>query len=170
VFVTAGHFHSCLICADKARSYLSEALYVTKFNRFFNFRHWKVQNFEILNLFNRNWNFAVIFRKYWEQNWKSTKYFAISWKPRVIRLKFCEMSLVLWNLVYYCKIMQFLVKFCKSLKDFRKILLKWLEKQSTICLNFINFHSYTEKWLKDGQLLSITLTKVHGIPRRFSRS
>ncbi len=81
---------------------------------FLNFRHRKVRNFEILNLFKRNWNFAVIFQKYWKQNQKSTKYFIISWKPRVIQLKFHEMSLVLQNLINYCKIMQFFVKFCKS--------------------------------------------------------
>ncbi len=85
-------------------------------------------------------------------------------------MKFHEMSLVSWNLVNYCKITQFLVKFCKSLKDFRKILLKWLGKTVKYCINFIKFHSCTEKWLKVGQLSSITLTKVHAIPRRFSMS
>ena len=118
----------------------------------------------------RNWNFAVIFWKYRKQNRKSTKYFETSWKPRVIPLKFCEMSLVSWNLINYCKISQFLVKFCKSLKDFRKILLKWLGKTVKYCLNFINFHSCTEKWPKVCQLLSITLTKLYGILQRFSQS
>jgi hypothetical protein len=42
------------------------------------FCHRQVWNFEILNLFERNWNFAVIFQKYRKQNQKSTKYFAIS--------------------------------------------------------------------------------------------
>ncbi len=137
---------------------------------FINFCHWKVRNFEILNQFVRNQNFAVIFRKYRKQNWKSSKYFKTSWKPKVIPLKFHEMSLVLWNLINYCKIMHFLIKFCKSLKNFKKILLKWLGKIFKYCLNFINFCSRTEKWPKVGQLLSITLTKVYGIPRRFSWS
>jgi hypothetical protein len=136
---------------------------------FFIFRHRKVQNFEISKLFERSWNFAVIFGKYLRQNQKSTKYFKISPKPRVIPLKFHEMSFVSWNLINYCKITQFLIKFCKSLKDFRKILLKWLGKTVKYCLNFVNFHSCTEKWPKFGQLLSITLTKVVGIPRRFYR-
>ncbi len=69
---------------------------------FFNFGHRQVRNFEILNQFERNQNFAVIFRKYRKQNWKSTKYYAISWKSSVIPLKFREMSLVLWNLINYC--------------------------------------------------------------------
>ncbi len=85
----------------------------------------------------------------------------------VIPLKFCEMSLDSWNLINYCKITQFLIKFCKSLKDFRKILLIWLGKTVKYFLNFINFHSCAEKWPKVGQLSSITLTKVYGIPRRF---
>ncbi len=72
---------------------------------FFNFRHWKVQNFEILNLFERNQNFAAIFWKYRKLNWKSTKYLAISWTSSVKPLKFCEMSLVLWNLINYCSLM-----------------------------------------------------------------
>jgi hypothetical protein len=69
------------------------------------------------------------------------------------------MSLVSLNIINYCKISQFLVKFCKSPKDLRKILLKWLG----IC-------SYTEKWLKVGQLSSKTLTKVYGIPQWFYHS
>ncbi len=69
---------------------------------FFNFRHWKVRNFQISNLFKRNWNFAVIFWEYWKWNWKSPKYFPISQKASVITLKFCEMSLFLWNFVNYC--------------------------------------------------------------------
>ena len=109
---------------------------------FFNFRHRKVRNFEILNLFERSWTFAVIFWKYWKWNQKSTKYFKISQKPRV-PLKFQEMLLVLWNFINYCKITQFLIKFCKSLKDFRKILLKWLGKTVKYCLNFVNFCSCT---------------------------
>jgi hypothetical protein len=134
---------------------------------FFKFGHLKVRNFEILNLFERNRNFAVIFQKFLKQNRKSTNYFETSWKPRVIPLKFYEMSLVLWNLVIYCKITQFVVKFCKSLKDFRKILFKWLGKTVKYCHDFVNFRSCTEKWPKVGQLLSITLMKVHGIPQRF---
>jgi hypothetical protein len=48
---------------------------------FFNFRHSKVQNFQISNLFERNWNFAVIFWKYRKRNRKSTKSYTtkISW-------------------------------------------------------------------------------------------
>ncbi len=110
---------------------------------FTDFHHQKVCNFEILKLFERSQNFAVIFCKYLKRNWKFTKYFKISQKPWVIPLKFHEMSLVLWNLVNFCKIMQFLIKFYKSLKDFRKILLKWLGKTVKYCLNFVNFHSCT---------------------------
>ncbi len=137
---------------------------------FFNFCHWKVWNFEILSLLERNRNFAVIFQKYQKRNRKSTKYFKTSQKPRVISLKFHEISLVSWNVVNYCKITQFLVKFCKSLKDLRKILLNCLGKTVKYCLNFINFHSCTEKWPKVGQLSFITLMQVNSIPWRFSWS
>ncbi len=89
-------------------------------------------------------------------------------RPSVIPLKFCGISLVSRNFLNYCKILQFLIKFCKSLKDLRKILLKWLGKTVKYCFNFINFHSCTEKWMKVGQLLSTTLRKNYGIPRRFS--
>jgi hypothetical protein len=65
--------------------------------------------------------FALIFQKYWKQNQKSTKYFEFSWKPRVIPVKFHEMSLVLWNLINYCKIMQFLFKFWKIKKNIVKM-------------------------------------------------
>ncbi len=101
-----------------------------------------------------------------KRNWTSTKYFETSQKPRVIRLKFGEISLVLWNLINYCKIIQFLLKFCKSLKDFRKIWLKWLGKTIKHRVNFVN----TDKWLKVGLLLSITLMKDYSIPWRFSWS
>ncbi len=93
-----------------------------------------------------------------------------SGKPSFIILKFCETSLVSWYLIKYCKISQFLISFCKSLKDLRKILLKWLEKTVKYCLNFVNFCSCTENWLKVGQLSSTTLTKAYGIPRRFAQS
>jgi hypothetical protein len=86
----------------------------------FSFCHQKVKNFEISNLVKKNWNFAVIFQKYRKWNRKSTMYFKTSWKPTVIPLKFCEMSLILSNLINYCKITQFLIKFCKSLKNLRK--------------------------------------------------
>ncbi len=92
------------------------------------------------------------------------------YKSSVVPLKFHEMLLVLWNLINYCKISQFLVKFGKSLKDLRKIFLKWLEKIVNYWLNFVSFRSCTEKWPKVGQLLSITLTKVQGIPWKFSQS
>ncbi len=132
--------------------------------------HHQVQNFDILNLYEQNQNFGVIFRKYRKQNRKSTKYFETSRKPSVIPLKFHEMSLVAWNLSNYCKILQFLIKFYKIMKDLWKILLKWLGKTVKYCLNFVNFHSCTEKWAKVGQILSITLMKVYNIPRRFSHS
>ncbi len=96
-------------------------------------------------------------------------YFEISQKPRGLPLKFREMLLGSWNLINYCKITQFLVKFCKILKDCRKILLKWLGKKVKYWLNFVNFCSCTEKWPKIGQLSSITLMKVHSIPWRFYR-
>jgi hypothetical protein len=125
-----------------------------------NFCHCQVWNFKILNLYEWNQNFGAVFQKYQKQNQKSTKYFTTSWKPSVIPLKFHEMSLVSWNLVNYCKISQFLVKFSKSLKDIRKILLKWYGKTIEYCHIFAHFHSCTEKWPKVGQLLSITLMKV----------
>ncbi len=52
------------------------------------------------------------------------KCFKTSPKPSFIPLKFDEMLSVLRNLINYCKISQCLAKFCKSLKDLRKILLK----------------------------------------------
>jgi hypothetical protein len=81
---------------------------------FFNFRHRQVRNFKILDLFKWNWNFAVIFQKYQKRNQKSTKYFATSQKPSIIPLKFREISVVSWNPINYCEILQFLVKFGKS--------------------------------------------------------
>ncbi len=134
---------------------------------FLNFCHCQVWNFKISNLCKWNHNFGVIFWKYQVRNWKSTKYFETSWKLSVIPLEFHEMSLVLWNLINYCKILQCLVKFCRSPKDLRKILIKWLGKTVKYCLNFVNFHSCTEKWLKFSQLSSLTLTKVYGIPQGF---
>jgi hypothetical protein len=137
---------------------------------FFNFCYRQVWNFEILNLFKQNQNFAIIFWEYWKQNRKSTKYFATSQKPSVIPLKFFQKSLVSWYIVNYCKILQFHIKFGKSLKVLRKILLNWLQKIVKYWLDFVNFHSCTEKCPKVGQLSSITLMKVHGIPWRFSGS
>ncbi len=113
---------------------------------FLNFRHCKLWNFRISNLYKWNQNFGVIFQKYRKQNRKSTKYFETSWKYSVIPLKFHEMSLVSWTLINYCKILQFLVKFCKSPKDLRKILQKWLGKTVKYCLNLVNFCLCTEKW------------------------
>ncbi len=114
---------------------------------FFNFRQQKVHNFEISDLFKRNRNFAFIFWKYAKRNQKSTKYFKTSQKPRIIPLKFCEMLLVSWNFTNYCKITQFLVKLCKTLKDLRKIL---LVKKSNIALILLNFvHA-----LKNGRKLA----------------
>ncbi len=98
-----------------------------------------IAKFEISNLFKRNQNFVVIFWKYWEPNRKSTKYFTTSQKPSIIPLKFCEISLVSWNLINYCKISQFLIKFGKSLKDLRKKLLNDLQKQSNIALILLTF-------------------------------
>ncbi len=46
----------------------------------------------------------------------------ISRNSIIIPLKFHEISLVLCNLVNYCKIMPYLVKFSKSPKDLGKIL------------------------------------------------
>ncbi len=137
-------------------------------NDFLNFHHCQVWNFKILNQYEQNRNLRVIFQKYQKQKRKSTKYFKTSQKPSVIRLKFCEMSLVSWNLINYCKILQFLIKLCKSPKDLRKILQKWLGKTVKYCLNFVNFHS-----LKNGFKLAnfcLKLTKVFDIPQRFSQS
>ncbi len=111
---------------------------------YFNFLHCKVWNIKILNLFEQNWNFAVIFQKYQKQNKKSTKYFATSRKPSIIPLKFHEISFVSWNLINYCKILEYLFKFGKSPEDLREILLKWLGKTVKYWLNFANFHSCTE--------------------------
>ncbi len=137
---------------------------------FFYFCHRQVQNFEISNLFEGNQNFTVIFWKYRKWNQKSTKYIATEWKKSIMPLKFHEILLVSWNLINFYKISQFLIKFGKSLKDLRKILLRWFGKTVKYLLYFVNFHSCTEKWHKVGQAWSITLTKVHGIQRRFSRS
>ncbi len=54
---------------------------------FLNFLHRQVRNFKILNLYERNWNFGVIFWKYRKQNRKSTKYFATSRKEDMGPLK-----------------------------------------------------------------------------------
>jgi len=91
---------------------------------FYNFRHRKVRNFEISNQFERQQNFTVIFRRYWKQKRNSKKTFAISRNSIVIPLKFHEILLVSWNLINYCKITPYLVKFCKSPKDLGKILWK----------------------------------------------
>ncbi len=103
---------------------------------FFNFCHCQVQNFDISNLFKQNRNFAVYFWKHRKRNWKSTKYIATEQKQCIIPIKFCEILLVLWNFVNFHKISQFLIKFCKSLKHFRKILIKWLGKRVKYWLNF----------------------------------
>ncbi len=137
---------------------------------FLNFCDCQVWNFKISNLYEWNWNFAIIFWKYRRQNWKSTKYITTESRQSIIPLKLSEIMSVLWNLVNFCKISQFLVKFGKSLKDLRKILLKWLVKTVKYQLNFINFCSCTEKWPKVGQTLSVTLTKAHGIQLRFPQS
>ncbi len=49
-------------------------------------------------------------------------------------------------------------------------MLKWLWKFVKYQLNFANFHSCHEKWIKFGQTLSTTKTKVHSIQWCFSRS
>jgi len=115
---------------------------------FLNFHHPQVWNFKISNLFKWNWNFAVIFWKYRKHNQKSTKYLATSQKSNVIPLKFFEMSLASWNLVNYYKISKPLIKFSKSQKDLRKILLKWLGKTVKYWPNFVNFHLCTENGWK----------------------
>jgi hypothetical protein len=118
---------------------------------FLNFCHRQVQNFKISNLYKQKWNFGAIFWKYWKQNWKSTKYFTTSRKPSVIALKFHEMSSVSWNVINYCKISKFLVKSYKSLKDLRKILIKWLrKKQSNIAIILLTFiHALKNGWKLD---------------------
>ncbi len=88
----------------------------------------------------------------------------------IIPLKLHEILLVLWNLSKFCKILKFLDKFGKSLKDLRKILLKWLRRTVKYWLDFINFHSCTVKWAKVGQTSSITLMKVCSIQRMFYQS
>ncbi len=110
---------------------------------FFNFRHCQVWNLEILDLFEQNWNFAVIFWKCQKQNWKSTMYIATVWMQSIITLKLHEISLVSWNIIKYSKISWFLVKFSKSLKDLRKILLNNLEN-SQIVWTF--FHALKNVW------------------------
>jgi hypothetical protein len=112
---------------------------------FLNFQHCQVQNFEISNLYEWNQNLGVIFQKYQKQNRKSTKYFT--------------------TIVKSCNFLLNSVK----VRKIKKILLKWVGKTDKYCLNFFNFHSCTEKWLKVGQLLS-RLTKNYGIPQRFSQS
>ncbi len=109
---------------------------------FFNFCHCQVQNFEILNLLEWNQNFAVNFRKHWKRNGESTMYIATEHKQSIIPIKFCEISLVSWILI---KCHNFSLNSVKVRKDFRKILLKWLEKTFKYQLNSINFHSCHEK-------------------------
>ncbi len=104
------------------------------------FRTWQrwLQNFSfILNIF----KISVIFWKYPKLNRKSTKNNVTEQMQSIVTLKFREISLVSWNLFNYCKILQFFIKFCKSLKDFRKILLKWFGKTVKYQLNFVNFLS-----------------------------
>ncbi len=106
---------------------------------FFNFRHCQVWNFEILNLFERNLNFAVSFWKHWKQNQKSTKYITTEQKHSIIPIKFHKILLVSWKFVKFDKILKFLINICKSLKNLRKILLKWLGKTVKYWFNFVNF-------------------------------
>ncbi len=99
-----------------------------------------------------------------------TKYIATEQKQSILPPKFHEISLVGWNLVNFFKISQFLIKFCKSLKDLRKILLKWLGKTVKYWLNFFNFCSCTEKEVKSWANFVHNFNNVHSIHRRFSRS
>ncbi len=134
-----------------------------------NFCYYQVWNFKISNLYEQNQNFGVIFWKYWKWKQKSTKNFETSQKPSVIPLNYCKMSLVSWNLIIFCKILEFLIELCKNMKDLRKILLKWLGKTVKYCLNFINF-CCTEKCPKVANFQSFTLTKKYGIPPKLSPS
>ncbi len=108
--------HSGKVCVHFLNNYLCT---ISNFDiNFLNFCHLQFQNFKISNLYERYQNFGVFFWKYQKQNQRSKMHFDTSWKPSVIPLKFCEMSLVLWNLMNDCKILQFLIKFCKRTKDF----------------------------------------------------
>jgi hypothetical protein len=121
---------------------------------FFNFCHWKMRSFEILNLFKRSQNFAVIFQKYLKQNRKSTKYFKISWMCRVIPMKFREMSLVLVNLLIlltFIKSHNFMLNSVKVWKISEKYCLNDLEKQSNIALISLTFFIHA---LKNGLKLA----------------
>ncbi len=95
--------------------------------------------------------FCSLLWKYIKQNWKLTKYITTEQKQNIIPQTFREMSIVLWNLVNFGKIFQFLIKFSKSLRDLRKIMLKWLGETVKYWFNFNNFCSCTEKQLKVGQ-------------------
>ncbi len=130
---------------------------------FLNFCHHQVWNLEISNLHEWNWNFGIIFPKFRKRKRKSTKYFKISWNPCAIPLKFCEMLLVLWNLINYCKILQFLIKFCKSSKYLRRLLLKWLGKESDISLLLLTFIHALKNGHKLVNFFSLNLMKVYGI-------
>jgi len=117
---------------------------------FFNFRNCQVWNFKISNLFEKT---KFCNHLYQNQNWKSKKYLAISQKSSITLLKFHAMSLVLWNLInycYYCKISQFMVKFCKSPKYLGKKLLNDLEKQSNIPWILLTFIHAIKKGQKLG--------------------
>jgi hypothetical protein len=117
-----------ICCHITPRAKESEALAIGNCDiDFFNFSHCQVQNIKIFNLFEWNWTFAVYFWKYNRvyRNWMKAKYYTIN---------FYEISLVLWNLVNFCKILQFLIKFSESPKDkrFKKNIVKMTCKNNQI--------------------------------------
>jgi len=83
----------------------------------FHFQHRQVQNFKISNLFKKT--------KILQSTFESTKTESKSQQStsQLNQSKYYT-NKNLWNIINNCKISQFLIKFCKSLKDWRKMLLE----------------------------------------------
>ncbi len=75
------------------------------------------------------------------------KVYRVLWNFAKAKSYITEISwnvIVSCNLINYCKTTQFLIKFCKSLKHFRKILLEKLSNIALILLTFI--HALKNGW------------------------
>jgi hypothetical protein len=92
------------------------------------------------------------------QNWMKSKYYAKT---------FHEISLILWNFINFCKISRFLIKFCKSPRRFELHIAKKLSNIGWISLTIVHAMKNGGKL---GKLCTKTLTNVHSIQWRFSRS
>ncbi len=88
-------------------------------------------------MFEQNQIFAVKSTESKTQSQQSTsQLYETERKQSIIPLKFCEILLVSYNLINFCKISQFLVKFGKSLKDFRENIVEMTWKNSQILALF----------------------------------